>query len=117
MSNNTVLDLALNAIDELKGESVRLLDVTELTTITDHMIICTGRSGRHVKRLAETLIQHAKQAGLRPGVEGLEQAEWALIDLGGVIVHVMQPAIREHYQLEKLWDIDAGAAGDSLQQP
>jgi len=109
------LKMALEAIDELKGELVKVLDVSQLTTITDHMIICSGRSGRHVKRLGETLVQNAKQAGLRPGVEGMGQAEWVLIDLGGVIVHIMQPTTRAHYQLEKLWDIDTREA--ESQQP
>ena len=109
------LKMALEAIDELKGEFVKVLDVSQLTTITDHMIICSGRSGRHVKRLGETLVQNAKQAGLRPGVEGMGQAEWVLIDLGGVIVHIMQPTTRAHYQLEKLWDIDTREA--ESQQP
>lgn len=102
-----LLDLAIEAVDELKGESVQVLDVAALTTIADHMIICTGRSARHVKRLGETVIAHAKNAGLRPRVEGLSQSEWVLIDLNGVVVHIMQPVTRAYYQLEKLWDLDA----------
>lgn len=109
------LKLALDAIDELKGETVKVLDVARLTTITDHMVICSGRSARHVKRLGETIIQQAKLVGLRPGIEGMAQAEWVLIDLGGVIVHIMQPTTREHYQLEKLWDIDTREAESTLQ--
>lgn len=110
------LKLALDAIDELKGETVKVLDVSELTTITDHMIICSGRSGRHVKRLGETLVQNAKLAGIKPGIEGMDQAEWVLIDLGGVIVHIMQPTTRAHYQLEKLWDIDTREAESTQEQ-
>lgn len=107
MTIDSTLKLALDAIEEIKGESVKVLDVTQLTTITDYMVIASGRSARHVKRLGETLIQHAKARDIKPGVEGLSQAEWVLIDLGGVIVHIMQPTTRAHYQLEKLWDIDA----------
>ncbi|NNC24516.1 ribosome silencing factor [Salinisphaera sp. USBA-960] len=99
------LDIARAAIDELKAESIQVLDVRALTTIADDMIICSGNSSRHVKRIGETVIQNAKQAGLAPRVEGLEPADWALIDLGGVIVHVMQPATRAYYQIEKLWDV------------
>lgn len=117
MNIDNTLKLALDAIDELKGESVQVLDVTQLTTITDHMVICTGRSGRHVKRLGETLVQLAKGAGIQPGVEGMTQAEWVLVDLGGVIVHIMQPTTREHYQLEKLWDIDALEPAEEYAQP
>lgn len=116
ISPDRSLQLALDAIDELKGEAVKILDVAELTTITDHMVICSGRSARHVKRLGETIIAQAKDAGIRPGVEGMAQAEWVLIDLGGVIVHIMQPTTRAHYQLEKLWDIDTREAESTQQQ-
>lgn len=106
----TLLALAVDAVEELKGESVQILDVRELTTIADHMLICSGRSARHVKRMGETVVTNAKQAGLSPRVEGLEQAEWVLIDLNGVMVHIMQPVARAYYQLEKLWDMDAAGA-------
>lgn len=104
-----ILSVALDAIDELKGESIKTLDVSDLTTITDHMVICSGRSARHVKSLANSVIEHAKKNGLLPRVEGLNQAEWVLIDLNGVIVHIMQPTARAYYQIEKLWDIDVAA--------
>lgn len=110
MNLEATLELALTAIEELKGESVRVLDVAELTTITDYMVICNGRSARHVKRLGEHLTRQAKAAGLEPRVEGLAEAEWVLIDLSGVIVHIMQPTARAYYQLEKLWDISARPA-------
>ncbi|WP_423822872.1 ribosome silencing factor [Salinisphaera sp. SPP-AMP-43] len=100
------LHLALNAIEELKAESIKILDIAQLTTIADHMLICTGRSGRHVKRMGETVIANAKKAGLSPHVEGMEQSEWVLIDLNGVLVHIMQPTTRAYYQIEKLWDVD-----------
>lgn len=109
-SDQSLLKLAIDAVEELKGESVKVLDVSALTTIADHMLICSGRSARHVKRLGETVIAHAKQAGLKPRVEGLNQAEWVLIDLNGVVVHIMQPMARAYYQIEKLWDMDAEGA-------
>lgn len=111
----TLLELAMNAVEELKGESIKVLDVSGLTTIADHMIICNGRSARHVKRIGETVIEHAKKAGLAPRVEGLSQSEWVLIDLNGVIVHIMQPATRAYYQIEKLWDMDLATTGDPEQ--
>lgn len=103
---DSTLQLALDAVEELKGESVTVLDIAALTTIADHMVICTGRSGRHVKRIGETLIANAKQAGLSPRVEGLAQSEWVLVDLNGVVVHIFQPVTRAYYQIEKLWDVD-----------
>lgn len=105
MTPEDTLKFAREAIDELKGESVRILDVAALTPITDYMVICNGRSARHVKRLGEHLVRQAKAAGLKPRTEGLAEAEWVLIDLSGVIVHIMQPTARAYYQLEKLWDI------------
>ena len=108
---NALLELAIEAVDELKGESVQVLDVAALTTIADHMVICSGRSARHVKRLGETVIAHAKDAGIKPRVEGLTQAEWVLIDLNGVVVHIMQPVTRAYYQIEKLWDVDLATTG------
>lgn len=116
MTPDDTLQLALDAIEELKGESTRVLDVASLTPITDYMIVCNGRSARHVKRLGENLVQQAKGAGLQPRVEGLAEAEWVLIDLSGVVVHIMQPTARAYYQLEKLWDIDARPPEQQLEQ-
>lgn len=110
MTIDDTLQFAQTTLDDLKAEDMRVLDVHDLTTIADRMVIASGRSDRHVKSLGETLTQNAKGEGLHPGVEGLEQAEWVLIDLGGVLVHIMQPDTRAYYQLEKLWDIDAQAS-------
>lgn len=109
---NNALAIARETVDELKAESVSILDVHALTTITEYMVICSGSSSRHVNRIGETVVQKAKQAGISPRVEGQESSEWVLIDLGGVIVHVMQPATRAYYQIEKLWDVSA--AGERL---
>jgi ribosome-associated protein len=104
--------LAVAALEDLKGLDIKVLDVRELTPITDHMVICTGTSNRHVKSLAENVMDKAKQKGYRPiGVEGLNEGEWVLVDLNGVLVHVMQAQPRLFYQLEKLWDMSqAGSA-------
>jgi len=102
--------LAVAALEEIKGLDIKVLDVRELTPITDHMVICTGTSNRHVRSLAENVLDKAKQRGFRPiGVEGLNEGEWVLVDLNGVLVHVMQAQPRLFYQLEKLWDL--GSAG------
>ncbi|MEN8719033.1 MAG: ribosome silencing factor [Oceanococcaceae bacterium] len=102
--------LAVAAIEDLKGRDLRLLDVRSLTPLTDFMLIVTGTSNRHVKSLADSVVMAAKQAGTPPlGVEGLDQAEWVLVDLGGVVVHIMQMQTRAFYQLEKLW---LGEPGD-----
>lgn len=106
--------LAIAALEDLKAVDIKVLDVRELTPITDHMVICTGTSNRHVKSLAENVMDQARQKGFRPiGVEGLGEGEWVLVDLNGVLVHVMQAQPRLFYQLEKLWDMNsAGSAAE-----
>src|SRR5437899_1515227 len=98
--------LAVAAIEDLKGFDIRVLDVQALTTITDSMVICTGTSSRHVKSIADNVVDRFKRQGVRArGMEGFEQGEWVLVDLGSLVVHVMQLNARAFYQLEKLWDI------------
>ena len=98
--------LAYEALDDMKGQSITVLNVMKLTTVTDTMIICTGTSNRHVKSLAQNVAEEAKRAGHQPlGMEGTDQGEWVLVDLGGVVVHVMQAQARAFYQLEKLWAV------------
>lgn len=98
--------LAVEALEDLKGVDIKVLDVKKLTPITDIMIVCTGTSNRHVKSLASSVIEKSKHSGHQPsGVEGMEMGEWVLVNLGEVIVHVMQLQSRAFYQLEKLWDM------------
>jgi len=99
-------DLALEVLDDLKAQSVVSLDVRHLTSMTDVMIIASGRSDRHVRSVAQALVERCTAEGFEAiGVEGQQSGEWVLVDLGDVIVHVMQPKAREFYSLEKLWDI------------
>lgn len=98
--------IAVHALEDLKGADIKVLDVQHLTTVTDWMIICTGTSNRHVKSLADNVAAAARESGTRPlGIEGTESSEWVLVDLGSVVVHVMQAQTRVFYQLEKLWDV------------
>ena len=106
MKTSSLVNLVVHAVEDIKGLDVKVLDVAALTTITDHMVICTGTSNRHVKSIADNVIQKAKEAGYRPlGVEGLDAGEWVLVDLADAVVHVMQAQARAFYQLEKLWDV------------
>ena len=96
----------LTALDDMKGVDVRVIDVRDLTSITDRMVIVSGTSTRHVKALAENVALQAKQHGYKPlGIEGENAAEWVLVDLADVVVHVMLPEIRDFYALEKLWSV------------
>ena len=106
VAENRLLNIVTAAIDDMKGVDMTVIDVRKMTSITDHMVIVSGTSSRHVKAIAENVEVHAKQAGYTPlGVEGKQTAEWVLIDLGDVVVHVMMPATREFYALEKLWAV------------
>ena len=101
-----LLALVIDALEELKGVDIRVLDVRGLTSITDRMVVASGTSTRHVKSLADNVARKTREAGFRAlGVEGEQAAEWVLVDLGDVVVHVMTPAIREFYALEKLWAV------------
>ena len=101
-----LLALVMGALEDLKGVDIKVIDVSELTSITDRMVVVSGTSTRHVKALADNVALKAKQAGNPAlGVEGAAAAEWILIDLGDVVVHVMLPAVREFYALEKLWSV------------
>ena len=96
----------LLALDELKAKDVHEIDVRGKTSIADILIIASGTSTRHVKSIADEVVKYAKQAGMMPlGVEGQREAEWVLVDLGDIIVHVMLPRIREFYGLERLWTV------------
>ncbi len=104
MANNNLIDIVQQALDDYKAVDVVTLDINELTDIADTMVICSGTSKRHVQSMADHVALQAKTAGFPPiGVEGQTHGEWVLIDLGDVIVHVMMPAQREFYSLEKLW--------------
>lgn len=104
-SSTELSALAVAALEDLKAVDIKVLDVSKLTSITDIMVIATGTSNRHAASLAHSVIDKAKESGHRPvGVEGLNEGEWVLVNLGGVIVHVMQAQTRAFYQLEKLWD-------------
>lgn len=102
------LDVAYQALSDLKAKEILQLNVSHLSNVTDAIIIASGTSTRHVKALADNVADEARKAGFRPiGVEGERDAEWILVDLNNVIVHVMLPTARKFYDLESLWNIPA----------
>jgi ribosome-associated protein len=94
-----------SALDDMKAVNVRVLDVRTLTDIVDTMVIASGNSDRHVRSIAERVVEKARAAGFRSlGTEGEREGEWVLVDLQDILVHVMLPRVREFYGLELLWD-------------
>ena len=106
---NSVLErLVLAALDEMKAVNIKLLDVRELTDIADAMIVASGTSDRHVRAIAQRVVEKAREAGQRPlGIEGERDGEWVLVDLQDVLLHVMLPRVREFYSIEQLWEAPA----------
>ncbi|WP_020157578.1 MULTISPECIES: ribosome silencing factor [Methylobacter] len=107
MRTDELLNIVQTVLDERKGQYITTIDVRGKTSFTDYMVIATGTSDRHVRSLCEYVSEKVKESGFRPlGIEGDQGADWVLLDLGDVIVHVMTAQAREFYQLEKLWSVD-----------
>lgn len=101
-----IKDIVVSAIEDAKGLDITIIKVSHLTQVTDYMIIATGTSNRHIQTIAETAIKNAQQKGFEKiGLEGLGQSEWVVVDFADVVLHVMSPTAREHYNIEGLWDI------------
>ena len=102
----TLLKTVLAAVEELKAKDVVQIDVRGKSSVCDFMVIASGTSTRHVKSIADEVVRFAKKLDVMPlGVEGEREAEWVLVDLGDVVVHVMLPRVREFYALERLWTV------------
>jgi ribosome-associated protein len=109
--NLTLEKLVLAALEDMKAVNIKLLDVRGLTDITDSMIVASGNSDRHVRAIADRVIEKAREAGRRPlGIEGSRESEWVLVDLQDVLVHVMLPRVREFYAIEQLWEPSLASA-------
>lgn len=105
MKASKLLSIVEKALADLKAKDITILDVHKYANFTDIMVFASGTSTRHVQSIANEVVQQAKDAGFPAiGVEGLTYGEWVLVDLGDVVLHVMIPAVREYYQLEKLWE-------------
>lgn len=98
------LDVLLKALEDIQANDITVIDVRDQTTITDYMLVCSGRSSRHVKSIAENIMEHMKKSGMPAfSHNGLDSGDWALIDFGDFVVHIMQPDSRSFYNLEGLW--------------
>jgi len=116
MQTEQLKQLVIDSLEEMKGNDIAVLDVSGSTSVTDFMIIASGTSNRHVSSLANNVVENVKDNGVRPlGVEGQAGSEWVLVDLGDVVVHVMQPATRQFYDLERLWsDLPEDSEAESV---
>ena len=104
MDSQELLAFVVDKADDMKARDIQKLDVRGKSSVTEFMVVCSGSSSRHVKSIAENVALEAKKAGEAPlGIEGQDAGERVLVDLGDVILHVMQEDSREFYQLEKLW--------------
>ncbi len=110
MNSKQLCELAVEALEDVKGIDIKVLDVISKSSVTDIMVFASGNTARQVKALANSVADKVKKAGTPAlGIEGDDSNEWVLVDLGDVVVHVMQPSIREFYNLEKLWGEDSPA--------
>jgi ribosome-associated protein len=104
MNAEQLAHLSISALEDLKAVNPVVVDVRVMTDVTDYLVIASGTSNRHVKSLADNVSVEAKKSGVRRlGIEGEDAGEWVLVDFGDVVVHVMLPATRDLYDLERLW--------------
>jgi ribosome-associated protein len=104
MTPELLQKLAVDALEDIKGRDIEIIDTSKLTPLFERVIIACGDSNRQVKSLARSVQDKVREAGGEVlSVEGEENGEWVLVDLGSVVVHVMQPAVRAYYNLEELW--------------
>lgn len=114
MNAEELTKVVIDALEDMKAQDIRVIDVRGKTSVTDVMVISSGTSTRQVKSQSERVIEKAKEHGIKPlGVEGEKEAQWVLVDLGDVVVHMMQPEIRDFYHLEKLWATDEITSSES----
>jgi ribosome-associated protein len=107
MKAEQLTQVVIEALDDMKAQNIHVIDVRDKTSVTDVMVVSSGTSARQVRSQAERVVEKSKENGVMPiGVEGETEGEWVLVDLGDVVVHIMQPTIRDFYHLEKLWATD-----------
>jgi len=107
-TSEAMKDIIIVAIEDAKGNDITAINVAHLTQVTDFMIITSGTSNRHIQTIAETAMKQSVKNGFEKiGIEGLGKSEWVVVDFADVVLHIMSPAAREHYNIEGLWDINS----------
>lgn len=110
MQAEQIKDQVVEALEDIKGQDIRVLDIAELSDFADYMVVVSGTSDTHVKAMAREASDRLRSQGVKPlNEDGQELGEWVLVDFGDVVLHVMRPEVREYYDLEKLWDEDVQA--------
>ena len=104
MDNRKLQKIVVSALEDIKGKEIEVINTSKLTSMFDYVVIATGDSNRQVKALARNVQEKVREGGAEVlSVEGEEAGEWVLVDLGDIVVHVMQPSVRQYYNLEELW--------------
>lgn len=115
---SALLRVVTDALEDMKAVDVKVIDVRALTDVADTLVIASGTSDRHVRSIADRVIEQVKASGKRPfGIEGAREGEWVLVDLQDIVVHVMLPRVREFYALERLWEAGAAPQARAAHQP
>ena len=116
MNLNQLVKIVISALEDVKASDIEILDVSEMTTIFDCMIIASAASTRQAKAIANNVHDKVKESGgVSYGTEGEGSGEWVLVDLGDILVHIMLPAVRTYYDLEGLWsELETGAVEQQI---
>jgi ribosome-associated protein len=105
-----MIDVVLQSLEDAKAEQTVAIDITGKSSLSDHMVVTSGRSHRHVGAVADQVSKALREAGFgKPRIEGLPHCDWVLVDGGDVIVHIFRPEVREFYNIEKMWAVDFAA--------
>ena len=108
--NVQMIDIVLQSLDDAKAEATVAIDITGKSPLSDHMVVTSGRSNRHVGAVADQLIKALRENGFhKPRIEGMPHCDWVLVDAGDVIVHIFRPEVREFYNIEKMWQAEFAA--------
>ena len=110
MNPEQIKDQVVDALENVKGQDIKVIDIAEISDFADFMIVVSGTSDTHVKALAREASDTLRKQGVKPlNEDGADVGEWVLVDFGDVVLHVMRPEVRQYYDLEKLWDEDVRA--------
>ena len=110
MNSEQIKDQVVEALENVKGQNIKVIDIADISDFADYMVVASGTSDTHVKALAREASTSMRTRGVKPlNEDGADIGEWVLVDFGDVVLHVMRPEVREYYDLEKLWDEDVRA--------